>query len=63
MIKHSEFLEQTQHLKPVFTENNYPNWVQDFFINNRLIRYTSSSNPEWVHVIDMFDEEHLERVT
>lgn len=61
MIKHSQYLEITSHLKPVSYGNSTLTWYKDFVVNNTLLRYSGLVDSEWVEVNSMQSEDNITR--
>jgi hypothetical protein len=61
MIKHSQYLEITSHLKPISSGNSTRTWYKDFVVNNTLLRYSGLVDSEWVEVTALQSEENIYR--
>jgi len=61
MIKHSQCLEITSHLKPISSGNSTLTWYKDFVVNNTLLRYSGLVDSEWVEVNSMQSEDNIDR--
>lgn len=61
MIKYSQYLESTSHLKPIDSGNSTLTWYKDFVVNNTLLRYSGLVDSEYVDVTVLQSEENIDR--
>lgn len=61
MISHDEYVRETYGRKPIDSQQHGTWWCQDYFIANRLIRFSGVTGGHNVNRNDMMDEENITR--